>query len=45
MLKTNDVDARALRILLKYDTLAAGYVARRHPLTPQKRQYAETAIC
>src|SRR5882724_1221441 len=40
MLKTN-VDARALRILLKYDTLAAGYVARGHPLPPQKQEYVE----
>jgi hypothetical protein len=41
MSKHGKTDARALKILLKYDVLAAGCIARGHPLDAERREYVE----
>ncbi|MDB5766617.1 MAG: hypothetical protein JWQ61_1431 [Collimonas fungivorans] len=41
MLNKNLIDARALKILLKYDVLAAGYEARGYPLNARQQEYVE----
>ncbi len=41
LLKTDAVDPRALKILLKYNVAAAGYLARGFPLDAKQKEYVE----